>query len=182
MSLGIELLDLLRNCASQLREARYEVAEESLAGAERPWLVAENAWFAIGVIVGQTVEELRELESLAVESLLARVATVDASPKRWDMYLLMLAADEAAGAADKNLVATFRYNTHGLRRLVAHGVEGDADKVAWALRPFLPLPEGSDAGLDDPFAALESDLVLRGVEPSTASRYVGEFRATGEVE
>jgi hypothetical protein len=53
------------------------------------------------------------------------------------------------------------------------------DAVARVLSPFLPLRDPLGAGLEDLDEALVSALILNGVDPEAAPRYVAAYRARG---
>jgi hypothetical protein len=156
-------------------------------GDEGPvWLLAENPLFAIAVLAGESLDDLKEIENLASESLLNRLGGVASGAKRWDVYLVFVTPQRWASLDDRERME-FEYNTRGIRRLVGAQVvpsdEGDIEEpIAGVLRPFLPLSEPIGSALDDLDNALADALVVNGIDQERATQYVAAFRARGDLE
>lgn len=138
--------------------------------------------FIVAVVAGPDPGELRRLESFAAPELIRRLSqSKGVGGKRWDAYLVLLArlAGEAADEA-RELVA-IGYNTRGVRRLVAVGVEPTEDNVRSVLRPFMPLPAPAPGGLADAFEDLAEQLALNGVDSDDARRMVAAFQDRGHL-
>lgn len=150
------------------------------------WLLAENDLFAIAVLAGESLADLRKIESHASRELLERLGGRDGGAKRWDVYLVFLTPQRWTAVDDLERME-FEYDTRGIRRLIGAQLVPDEggnieDPVEGALRPFLPLVEPMGDGLEDLDKALEAALVLNGVDKDQAPRYVNAFRARGDLE
>lgn len=177
---------LLDAAADVLRRARFSVAVEPLEGAERRWLLAENELFALAAVAGETLDDAATVESVAIEAMLDRLGGLDSGAKRWDAYLVLLTPQRWA-AIDSRERVELVYNTRGIRRLVSAELAPDEDGelrplMARALRSFLPLAEPGTTALEDVDEALAKALVLNGVNPEAAQRYVAAYRARGSLD
>lgn len=174
-------------CAERvLARAGFAVRIESLEGAGCSWLLAENELFALGAIVGKTLDEIEPLEATATQALLDRLGGLNGGAKRWDAYLILLTAQRWSALDDRERV-NLVYNTRGIRRLVGAGIVADEthnleEVVAAALTPFQPLRDPLITGLTDLYEALLSALVVNGVSDESARRYVAAFRARGTLD
>jgi hypothetical protein len=156
--------------------------EPSLLG-QRTLLLAQDRFFILAVGSASTVADLAALEPAAVQELTERAAASSLGAKQWDLYLVLLVEQAAAddGRASTEL-ASLNYNTRGIRRLAHAGVAATLEAVERALRPFLPLPEISEAAvLEDPLTLLEAALANEGVDEQLAGRAVAAFRETGSL-
>lgn len=177
---------LLETAERVLERAGFAVRIELLEGSDRSWLLAENELFALGAIAGDTLEDLEPVESTATQTLLGRLGGVDGGAKRWDAYLVLLTPQRWSTVDSRDRVELV-YNTRGIRRLIgAELIPNDErdveDAVARALRPFLPLGDPLGARLDDLDEALVAALIVNGVDPESAPRYVAAYRARGSLE
>jgi len=146
-------------------------------------LVAQDRFFILAVGSAPTVADLASLEPVAVQELTERAAASSLGAKQWDLYLVLLveqpAADDGRAATE---LASLNYNTRGIRRLAHAGVAATLEAVERALRPFLPLPEISEAAvLEDALTLLEQALTAEGVDEQLAGRAVAAFRETGSL-
>lgn len=169
-----------------LERTGFGVRIELLEGSDRSWLIAENELFVVGVIAGETLEELKPVESTATETLLTRLGGLNGGGKRWDGYLVLLTSQSWSTVDSRDRVELV-YNTRGIRRLVGAELiadeEGDVEAaVGRALRPFLPLANPIGADLEDLDEALVKALAVNGVELEPAERYVAAYRAQGSLE
>jgi len=177
---------LLEAAERVLDRAGFTVRIESLEGSDRSWLLAENEFFALGAIAGDTLEELESVESIATQSLLSRLGGLDGGAKRWDGYLVLL-TPQRWSTVDSRTRVELVYNTRGIRRLI--GAEllpdegGDVEEVvARVLTPFLPLGDPLVTGLDDLDQSLVAALIVNGVDGEKAPRYVAAYRARGSID
>ena len=150
---------------------------------ERPLLLAQDRFFILAVGSAATVADLSALEPAAVSVLTERAAASQLGAKQWDLYLVLLAEQPAAddGRTSSELVA-LNYNTRSIRRLAHAGVAPSVEAIERALRPFLPLPEVSEAAvLEDALTLLEQELTREGVAQDLAGRSLAAFRETGSL-
>lgn len=177
---------LLGAAAEVLEGADFNVVIEPLAGTEQRWLLAENDLFAIAALAGTTWEELAKSESIASERLLDRLGGLAGGAKRWDAYLVLLTTERWSGVDDRER-SDFVNNTRGVRRLVGAQIVPDPQgglevPLTEVLRPFLPLGDALRSGVADLDQALIDALVLNGVDPEDAPRYVSAYRSRGDLE
>jgi hypothetical protein len=179
--------DALLDAAGRVLErAGFVVRIETLEGSDHSWLLAENELFAVGAIAGDTLEELQRVEATAAQMLLSRLGGLNGGAKRWDGYLVLLTPQRWTAVGSRDRVELL-YNTRGIRRLIGADLTSDEesdidDAVARVLRPFLPLRDPLGAGLEDLDEALIAALVLNGVDPQAAPRYVAAYRARGSLD
>lgn len=187
MTAGIQGRETLLEAAERvLKRAGFVAQIELLEGSDQSWLLAENELFAIGAIAGETLEELQPVEPTATHMLLSRLGGLESGAKRWDAYLVLL-TPQRWSTIDSRDRAEFLYNTRGIRRLIGAEIIPDdendiEDAVARVLRPFLPLADPVNGGLDDLDDALITALIVNGVDPDAAPRYVAAYRARGTLE
>ena len=179
-------LELLETAGVVLGRAGFTVQIESLGEKGWRWLLAEDDFFAIAVIAGGSLAELRTIESEAAGEILARLGGTKGGPKRWDAYLVFLTPQRWTAVDDRERME-FAYDTRGIRRLIGAQVvapeDGDIEEpVAGVLRPFLPLDDPIGTALPDLDHALEASLVLNGADEGRAAAYVEAFRAKGHLE
>jgi hypothetical protein len=144
------------------------------------WLLAESESFVLGVVAGQTLDDLVVLEGYVAAALGELVQGSDLGPKRWDSYVVLLAGagKDQRGSPE---VVRLQYNTRSLRRLVALGTAPHEDAVTAALATFLPLPNPPPGGLPSAFDELVTKLVVNGIPEARAASVVGDYRSTGEI-
>jgi hypothetical protein len=150
---------------------------------QRTLLLAQDRFFILAVGSASTVADLGALEPAAVLELTHRAETSNLGAKQWDLYLVLLAEQSAPddGRASTEL-ASLNYNTRSIRRLAHAGVAATVEAVERALRPFLPLPEISEAAvLEDALTLLEQALTAEGIDLQLAARAVAAFRETGSL-
>ena len=187
MTAGAANLEALLEAAEHVLErVGFAVRIELLEGSNRSWLLAENDLFALGAIAGDTLDELQLVESTATQALLGRLGGLDGGAKRWDGYLVLLTPQRWSRVDMRDRVE-FVYNTRGIRRLIGAELipdeDGDIeDAVTRVLRPFLPLRDPLEARLDDLDEALIAALIVNGVDPDSAPRYVAAYRARGSLD
>ncbi len=179
-------VELLEAAGVVLTRAGFAVRIEPLGEKGWSWLLAEDDLFAIAVLAGESLAELRTIESEASGEILGRLGGTKGGPKRWDAYLVFLTPQRWTAVDDRERME-FAYDTRGIRRLigaqVVAGEDGDIeDPVAGVLRPFLPLKDPIGNGLPDLDQALGAALVLNGVDEERSPKYVEAFRMRGHLE
>jgi hypothetical protein len=172
---------LLQDADALLKEAGFATSRSELTGAELPSLLAEDRFFVLAVVAAPTLGDARRGEPFAVSGLLDRLTAAEAGAKRWDAYVVLLAAEPIETAEQTREVVDLQYNTRGVRRIVATGV-GDRESIRAALRPFLPLPPTSPGGLGNALDELVDQLILNGVPEDAAPRYVAAFAQHGTLD
>jgi hypothetical protein len=173
-----ELLELARRV---LVAAGFAVEVAVLPESGRSWLLAEDDFFAVGLISGSSLHELSIADSVGTAALLERLGGLAAGAKRWDAYLVLL-TPAPEGAADSRERVDLLYNTRGLRRLLGLGVQATEESIRKVLTPFLPLAEPLESALGDIDRDLVEALVVNGIDSDAAARYVAAFRRTGSLE
>lgn len=177
---------LLEAAERVLERAGFAVRIELLEGSDRSWLLAENELFALGAIAGDTLKELEPVESTATQALLSRLGGLDGGAKRWDAYLVLLTPQRWSTIDSRDRVELV-YDTRGVRRLIGAELIADEDRdvedaVASALNSFVPLGDPLGARLDDLPEALVAALIVNGVNPDVAPRYVAAYLARGSLD
>jgi hypothetical protein len=165
--------------ASTVLGSTFEVRHGSLSmGA--PWLLAENAWFLLGVVAGTTLEDLRVLEDFAADELGELASDDELGAKRWDTHLVLLAAQDidVGSGAD---AAAIQNDLRAMRRIIATGVAAEPRRLQAALASFLPLPASSTTTAA-PLAELEAALVINGVAEEDAALAVAAFQQSGDLD
>ena len=144
--------------------------------------LAESELFIVAVVAASTLAELRQIESLAAPELIGRLGgSAGIGGKRWDAYLVLICGQDADEPEEARAVVDIQYDTLGVRRLVAVGVEPTSNDLRGVLRPFLPLPRASPESLVDAFDGLEEQLVLNGVDEIEARHIVAAFQDRGHL-
>jgi hypothetical protein len=157
-------------------DTRVEMLESSV-----PWILAENAYFLVGVVVTESFAQVEAVEPEAVLALLRRIERGSAESKVWDAYLLLTCPDVLRTADEVESAAAVSQSLRGVRRLVAAEVTGPSD-MRRALAPFLPLPKPAAEFEVSALEALRVELVVNGVPEVDAMRYVEAFRDEGSLK
>ncbi len=167
-----ELLALAR---SVLVDEGYAV--EDLPG-EPGLLLAENAYFFIGVSATPTISQLVVAQPLAELAIWDRLSQSNAGPKRWDAYLILLTQERSPETRQTTRdLFEINYDTRNLRRIARAGVEATLVAVREALTPFVaPIALDDPSIASDPFDALTEALAARGVERALATRATAAFK------
>jgi hypothetical protein len=183
MSPGVhDPAELLATATDVLRQQGFTVTTESLDGVETGWALAESELFILAVAAARDLEGLRQVESLAAPELIGRLGpSAGIGGKRWDAYLVLICGEDADTPDEARALVDIQYDTLGVRRLVAVGVEPTGEDIRGVLRPFLPLPPPSPEGLTDAFEGLQEQLVLNGVDESESQRIVAAFQDRGHL-
>ena len=172
---------VLNDAEEILTEAGFATRRVYIGEARRQMLLAEDAFFAVGVVTARTLVDAQELESFAAAELVRRVSELNLGAKRWDAYVVVLAEQFADSPEETRLLVELQYDTRSVRRLIATGVSGRA-LVGQALRPLLPLPQPLPGGLADALTELIDQLRLNGIDPAQAERYVNVFSEVGNLD
>jgi hypothetical protein len=171
---------LLDAAAAVLEGSGFRVLRAVLPPG-RPWLLAENDFFAIGILTGSSLHELTVTESLATEAVLKRLGGVEGGAKRWDAYLVLLTSESSREANDRERVGLV-YNTRGLRRIVGQGLSPSEESVARVLTLFLPLSDPLESSLGDVGSELAEALAVNGIDQTRAERYVSAYLSRGSLD
>lgn len=167
---------LLGPAALLLQTHRYATHPVSLAPG-MTLLLAENDFFAVGLVEFNTPAELSGAEAAGAAELADRLST-GAGAKRWDTYLVLLSAT-LAGDAMPESVTTIVYNTRFFRRIVRWNVQPDEDSLSRALRPFLPLTAAQAEQPMSPLNRLAERLPSYGVSAKDAAQAIVRWQTTG---
>lgn len=138
----------------------------------------EDEYSVVAVVVYDTWSELEsdwtEAQAILVDLMSTHLVRGDA--KSWEGYLVLLTAGVPPGSA-RSSVATIRYDTSRVRKLVATG--DDLTTITDVERALLPvLPLGRGATLEEPVSAIEllPDLLTeRGISRDITIRLLGAF-------
>jgi hypothetical protein len=172
---------LLRDAEAVLISAGFLTLHEYVSEVTTPWLLAENEFFVIAIVVAPTLTDAERIESFAAAELLQRVSARDVGGKRWDAYLVVLCEEPVNDPEATRRLVKLQYEMRGVRRLVATGVT-DSGPVREALRPFLPLPPPMPGGVADAFSALVDQLTLNGIDQAKAELYVAAYAESGSLD
>jgi hypothetical protein len=165
-----------------LDEHRFRVQENQLGGLDdAAWLLAESEYFVLGVVAGQTFEDLAVLEGYVAAALGELLRGSDLGAKRWDSYVVLLASSGADQRGSPNVVQ-LQYNTRSLRRLISLGTAPHEDAVAGALATFLPLRDPPPGGLPSAFDELVEQLVINGITDEHAAAAVASYRTARGID
>jgi hypothetical protein len=182
VSIFVSAGDGLVEAATRILErSAFKTEHGSLPGVGGPWLLAENEFFAIGVLAGASLHDLAVVDSVAAAAVLDRLGGTEGGAKRWDAYLVLLTSEPSRDADDRERVELV-YNTRGVRRIVGQGLSPTDDSVGRVLTPFLPLRGPLDASLGDIGSDLADALAVNGVDQTRGERYVSAYLDTGTLD
>lgn len=169
--------ELLEVAALVLRDADCRLRVHRLPQGPE-FLLAENAYFILAVVASGSPRDIIEVERRVANELTALSSRSDVGPKRWDLYLVILAPRDAEESRElARDVYRITYDTQHLRRIAVLDVEPTLESLRDALRPFLPtLAPDTAQPLGDALTELESALVKHSIEPDKAARAVAAFR------
>ena len=167
-----ELLALARSILSQENFVVEDVTDDLSL------LLAENAYFLVGVAATPTIAQLLMVESAAVETILARLNASDPGPKRWDAYLILLTQERSPESRSTTRdLFEINYDTANLRRISHAGVRPTLSDVRDALTPFVaPIKLDDPTIARDAFDGFIEGLTARGVDRDLARRAVSAFQ------
>ncbi len=153
----------------------YVVEEVQVDGLDL--LLAENAYFLVGVVATSTIAQLLDAESVAEAAISDRLTQENVGPKKWDAYLMLLTQELSPenGLVTRGLFE-INYDTSRLRRIAHAGVTPTAVAVRSVLAPFIAPTELSDPAItENPFQSMVRALALNGVERQLAQRAIDAF-------
>jgi hypothetical protein len=140
-------------------------------------VLAENAYFVVGVVATATIQQLVENEANASERIAQRLASADSGSKVWDGYLVLLTQE----VVSENSISTrelfdINYDTTRIRRIAHAGVEPTTASIGKALVSFLrPLELDDSTVTDDPLELLVNALTMHGVDRELGARAAAAF-------
>jgi hypothetical protein len=141
-------------------------------------LLAENDYFALGLMEFGDPEELSASERESAAELAERVSP-DAGAKRWDAYLVLLSPTTLGGDAMPESVTEIIYNTNFFRRIVRWNVQPDEASLSRALRSFLPFVTAQEESRSNPLTRLAQTLPSYGVSEADGLQEIARWRASG---
>ncbi len=154
-----------------------EYAVEDVSTGDLNFLLAENAYFLVGVVTTPTLAQLLLAEGLVEGALSDRLSAGDAGPKVWDAYLVLLTQERSPETAlvTKGLFE-INYDTARLRRIAHAGVDLNKDAVMAVLAPFVAPAELENPLItENPFQLMIRVLASHGIEKQLAQRAVDAF-------
>jgi hypothetical protein len=163
--------------AALLLEGHGYATQTDLLEGDNPLLLAENAYFAIGIAQFATASDLPGLALTVAGDLVDRLNR-SSGAKRWDAYLVLLSTSIATESSMPEAVTNIVYNMRFLRRIVRWNVAPDEPGIGRALRPFLPLTAASSGGQVTPLALLSQRLTSYGVATEDAELALAQWQAT----
>jgi hypothetical protein len=166
--------------ADLLRDAGYVVAARLMEGIETPLVVAESPYVLCVLVAGESWSEVEDVVDAAQVALANWSSRDDASPRRWDLYVLVILRQWPQTPEQGAAIEHAEANTELARKIVRSHVVDDAD-LGRALRPLLPIIPIGRVGVPDAAQALEERLRVHGIEPELASSAVAGFLQTGTV-
>lgn len=141
-------------------------------------LLAENEYFALGLVEFGRPDQLAAAEAAGAAELADRIST-EAGAKRWDAYLVLLSSTAQTGATLPESVATIVYNTNFFRRIVRWNVQPEDSSLARALRPFLPFTVAPTGLATRPIDRLRQGLRSYGVSEDDADLAIARWQSIG---
>lgn len=167
-------LDLVGLARIALNAAQFQTSIVDVDGLQL--LVADGKSTVVVVATTARVDQLLDVEPVAIRPLVERLEPRSVPDRRRDGYLFLLTTQ----LADANQAAALfglTYNLRHVRRLVRVGVEPTAAGVARALRPVLPLlTRVSTFKVMNPIVELEHRLIEDGLDPRIVRDAVDRFR------
>lgn len=169
---------LLGPAALVLRGQGYMTQPVALS-AGNTLLLAENDFFAMGIVEFNSTAELPAVEARAAGELAERLAAAPNGAKSWDTYLVLLSSLVRSEDAMPEAVTAVVYNTRFLRRIVRWNVQPEEISLARALRPFLPLTTAQTGKSVGAVKLLVERLPSYGVSPESAAEAMAQWRTSG---
>jgi hypothetical protein len=140
-------------------------------------LLAENAYFLVGVVATSTISQLLAAEGLAEAAISDRLANENVGPKKWDAYLMLVTQELSpeTSSVTKGLFE-INYDTSRLRRIAHAGVAPSNAAMRSVLAPFIAPMELTDPTItENPFQSMIRALASNGVERQFAQRAIDAF-------
>lgn len=172
-------LDLLGLARIALESAQFHTSIVDIGGHQL--LIADGKSTAVVTATAARVDQLLDIEPVAIQPLVERLGPRSVPDRRRDGYLFLLTT-QPADASQAEELFSLTYNLRHVRRLVRVGVEPTAAGVARALRPVLPLmTRVSNFDVLNPIVELEHRLIEDGLDPRIVRDAVGRFRSSDAV-
>lgn len=175
--------ELLEVAALVLRDAGCRLRAHRL-GDGQEFLLAENAYYIICVVASTSARDILDVERRLADELTTLSLRSDVGPKRWDLYLVILAPRDPEDSKElARDLYRITYDTQHLRRIAVLDVEPTLESLRDALRSFLPtLAPDTAQPLGDALTELESALAEQGIDPANAARAVAAFRSSRSLD
>jgi hypothetical protein len=174
----IRVVDELEPIAQVLMEGGYDV--DSLEIPELgSCLLAETPYALVLCIKSDWERLLSDVEDAQAE--LTNLAAPHPSPRSWDLYVVAR-IDQYANEAQELHRERVEHDTRFARKFVLVGRDANADSIARALRPLLPLRSTPSINGEDQMAALRVALLDQQIEADLVSAALRSFRETGKIE
>jgi len=175
--------ELLEVAALVLRDADCRLHVHRLPEGQE-FLLAENPYFILAVVASGSPRDIIEVERLVAAELTALSSRSDVGPKRWDLYLVILAPRDSDDSRElARDIYRITYDTQHLRRIAVLDVEPTLESLRDALRSFLPtLAPNTTQPLGEALTELESALVEHSIEPQKAARAIAAFRRSRSLD
>lgn len=158
-----------------LGQEEFDVRNLLLDEAREAVLAAEDEYFVIAVLAGDSWADIRSRVSPVEISLANYTSRQGAAAKLWDLYLVCLVQERFADAADFDDAERFEADTTRVRKYIRDGVLPEESEVRQALAPFLPLRPPTSQATVDPLQSLEEKLRTRGINAEMARVAVESF-------
>lgn len=169
-------LDLVGLARIALDAAQFRTSIVDVDGHQL--LVADGTSTAVVVATTARVDQLLDIEPIAIRPLVERLGLRSVPDRRRDGYLFLLST-QPADASQAAALFGLTYNLRHVRRLVRVGVEPTAAGVARALRPVLPLlTRISTFEAMNPIVELEHRLIEDGLDPRIVRDAIDRFRSS----
>jgi hypothetical protein len=169
----------IEDLATFLASASYAVDIRPLGRFSRV-LLAENPYALVACVETETWSGLTEVVS-DLQAELTHLARADASPKRWDLYVVVHVRAGELRSVDGVLIEQIESDTRFARKFVRVNMLRDPDVLDRALRPFLPLRAPMPLSVPNPMEVLRSELVDHGLDEALVEFVFDSFESTGEV-
>lgn len=169
-------LDLVGLARIALDSAQFQTSIVELGGHQL--LIADGKSTAVVIATTARVDQLLDIEPVAIQPLVERLGPRSVPDRRRDGYLFLLTT-QPADASQAEALFSLTYNLRHVRRLIRVGVEPTAAGVARALRPVLPLvTRVSTFDIVNPILELEHRLIEDGLDPRIVHDAVDRFRSS----
>jgi hypothetical protein len=166
--------DPLEHCRAVLDAGGYDIDFRD-EGALGEVLLAETDHALVMAIVVPDGDPHCFVED--AQATLTHHAAVHPSPRRWDLYLVLVVAGEDRRYDEVR--DAFESDTRYARKLVVTGDRGATERALRLLLPLRPVPE---IELTDPLGTVRTKLIDAGLDAALADVAVSSFAQTAEVQ
>jgi hypothetical protein len=170
---------LLGTAALVLQSHGYSTQYLVLEGSGQ-LLLATDPLFLVGIAKFESAADLPGVEARSSITLGDQI--VEAGPRRWDSYLVLLTSSEREDFELSESVAEITYNTQYHRRMIRWGLLPTEESLTDALRPFLPLPSANVEGPRDPVRLLAERMQLHGLDSSDVAVALAQWNEEGRTQ